>query len=453
MNPAIEKIREVTSGTPYEGRIFLVGGIVRDKVMGRPPTEDVDMVLEEDALEFARFLYKQGITEHRPVTYPRFGTAMVTIEGHTVELVGARKESYAPESRKPEVERATLCDDILRRDFTINTLLENLHTGELLDLTGKGLMDIKAGIIRTPTEPATTFYDDPLRMLRAVRFAVRFDFEIEPKTYEAIIKDAQRLNIISKERIRDEFAKILLSDRPARGLRTLKETGLLAQFALEFLPMQGVTQDGGHIYDVWEHTLHALDSLPPQADLVLRLAVLFHDTGKPTTKTVDDEGHSHFYGHEELSAEIARKVMNRLRFPTSETARVARLVSMHMRIGEYKSEWKDAAVRRLMRDAGPDISDLIALARADRVGANPAATRGDLMELEHRMENILLKIPVHKMESPLDGKEIMDLLHISSGPKVKEIKNFLCEQVIEGKIAPEDKEAARELVLKRFGPK
>ena len=451
MNPAIEKIRELTRGTSYEGKLFLVGGIVRDKVMGRPPTEDVDIVLEGDALELARFLHDKGIADHKPVTYPRFGTAMVTISGHTVELVSARKESYAPTTRKPEVELSGLYDDILRRDFTINTLLENLHTGETLDLTGSGMEDIHAGIIRTPTEPATTFYDDPLRMLRAIRFAVRFEFDIEKATYEAIVRDAARLAIISKERIRDEFVKILLSDEPARGLQMLKETGLLTQFAPELLNMQGVTQDGGHIYDVWEHTLHSLESLPPSADLTLRLAVLFHDTGKPQTKTRDADGHSHFYGHEDLSAEIARKVLRRLRLPVSEVSRVARLISMHMRIGEYRREWKDAAVKRLMRDAAGDIPDLLALARADRVGTGPTASMESLEELEQRMEHILVKTPVAELESPLNGSEIMSLLKIPSGPKVKEVKQFLTEEVIEGRLAPNDKESARKLAMGKFG--
>ena len=449
-NPAIETIREITKGTEYEGCLFLVGGVVRDKVMGRPPTEDVDIVLEGDALELAHFLCENGITDHRPVVYPRFGTAMVTINGHTVELVSARRESYAPESRKPEVELAELKEDILRRDFTINTLLENLHTGEIFDLTGQGMADIKAGIIRTPTEPETTFYDDPLRMLRAVRFAVRLGFQIEEGTRKAILRDAQRLAIISRERIRDEFVKILLSDHPGKGLRMLKELRLLERFAPELIQTQGVTQDGGHIYDVWEHTLHALDSLPPDADLALRLAVLFHDIGKPQTKSVDGEGHSHFYGHEDTGADIARRVMTRLRFPTGETGRVVRLVQLHMRIGEYRSEWKDAAIKRLIRDAGGDIPDLLALAKADRAGTQPNASIRNLEQLESRIAKIMTSTTVVEMESPLNGKEIMDLLGIPPGPEVKEVKEWLTDQVIEGQIAPRDKETARKMALARF---
>jgi poly(A) polymerase len=450
MNPAIELIRETTRGTEYEGRLFLVGGIVRDKVMGRLPTEDVDIVLEGDALEFARFLHREGVTDHRPVVYHRFGTAMLLIRGHSVELVTARRESYEAVSRNPEVEPADLYEDVLRRDFTINTLLENLHTGEVLDLTGSGMADIRAGLIRTPTYPDTTFYDDPLRMLRAIRFAVRFGFRIDGGTWEAIVRDAPRLTIISRERIRDEFVKIMLSDHPSRGVRMLEESGLLKEFAPELLEMRGVTQTGGHIYDVWNHSLHALDSLPPKTDLLLRLAVLLHDSGKPRTKTSDSAGNMHFYGHEEFSKRIATRVLNRLRFPKTEIGRVARLVSMHMRIGEYKESWTDAAVRRLMRDADSDISDLIVLAKADRKGANPNAQTDDLQDLEGRMEDILLKIRVEEFRSPLSGNEIMDILQIAPGPKVRAAKQFLLDEVVEGRLSPDDKDSAHKLLLSKF---
>lgn len=447
----IERIREATRGTAYEGKLFLVGGVVRDEVMRRPTPEDIDIVLEGDALELARFLHEKGITAHRPVTYPRFGTAMVQIDGHTVELVSARRESYAPESRKPDVELATLEDDVVRRDFTINTLMRNLHTREILDLTGHGLADIEAGIVRTPLDPETTFYDDPLRMLRAIRFAVRFRFEIDPTTYEAIVRDAERLNIISKERIRDEFVKVLTSDHSSRGLRMLMDAGLLAQFAPELPKMHGVTQDGGHIYDVWEHTLHALEALPANADLALRLSVLFHDVAKPLTKTLDTEGHSHFYGHESQGAEIARRVLRRLRFPGSLTSKVADLVSMHMRVAEYSDKWSDSAIKRLMRDSGLELKDLIALAEADRIGANPNASVENLRDLEQRIDVILQRLPLKAFQSPLDGKEIMDLLGIAAGTKVGEVKDFLMEEILENRLDPHDPDAARRLVIERFG--
>lgn len=449
-NPAIEAIREATRGTAYEGHLFLVGGYVRDKVMGLPPTEDVDIVLEGNALELARFIYEKGLADHRPVTYPRFGTAMVTIKGHCVELVTARREKYVPHSRKPDIEHADLREDVLRRDFTINTLLEDLHSGKIYDLTGMAMADISAKIIRTPTDPDATFYDDPLRMLRAIRFAVRLGFTIDHLTWHAMIRNAPRLKIISAERIRDEFVKILSSNDPSRGIRMLSETGLLNQFAPELEEMKGVTQDGGHAYDVWEHTLHALNSLPGNADLLVRLAVLFHDTGKPKTKIKDGE-RIRFYGHEEVSAEIARTVMNRLRFSKDEITRVARLVSMHMRVGEYRSEWKDSAVRRLVRDAGEDIWDLLMLTQADRLGSGPQASTREVEELKQRIEHLLTKVPVHKVESPLNGREIMQVLGIPPGPKVKEAKRFLLDEVIEGRLAPGDKDSAKRILIEKFG--
>ena len=195
---AIERLREVTRRTPYEGRLYLVGGLLRDRTLGVPPGNDLDLVLEGDAVALARFLYSRGVSPHAPVTYPRFGTAMmhVRVPGEAdavVELVSARAESYLPDSRKPDVRHGTLHDDVFRRDFTINTLLENLHSGEVLDLTGRAMSDLRAGVIRTPLDPRITFFDDPLRMLRAVRFAARFGFQIDPSAWEAIRSEAARL--------------------------------------------------------------------------------------------------------------------------------------------------------------------------------------------------------------------------------------------------------------------
>ena len=446
MNSALQKIREVTSGTQYENHLYLVGGVVRDKVMGRPSADDIDIVYEGDALELAGFLYEHGAADYRPVTYPRFGTAMVMMNGRTIELVSARKESYASESRKPDVEPASLYDDILRRDFTINTLLENLHSGETHDLTGLGIADISARIIRTPQDPDITFYDDPLRMLRAIRFAVRYKFAIEEKTYDAVVRNADRLDIISRERIRDEFVKIILIDKPSYGLKMLKESGLLKQFAPELLEMAGVNQPGGHIWDVWDHALHVMDALLPSANLPLRLAALFHDVGKPRAKTHDSHGSIHFFGHEDMGSRIARSILDRLRFPRAETTRIAKLVVMHMRIGEYKSDWKESAVRRLMHDAGRDTSDLLALAIADRRGSGPNASIEDLIELEHRMERILMNIPVYELESPLDGDEIMRLTGVRPGPEVRRIKQYLLDEIIEGRLTPGDRETASRMV-------
>jgi poly(A) polymerase len=444
----LNALRDATRGTTYAGRLFLVGGFVRDKALGLPSAkDDLDIVTELNALELAELLWEQGIAQFPPVVYPRFGTAMIVVQGRDVELVTARIESYAPHSRKPEqVHPGTLIDDARRRDFTINTLLENLHTGELTDPLGLAYTDLDAQIIRTPTEPGLTFADDPLRMLRAVRFAARFGFTIAPETWEAIRANASRLAIISAERINDEFSKTLLTVRAPLGLHLLKDSGLLALFAPELLEMVGVTQNAFHVYDVWTHTLVALGSLPADASLVLRLATLFHDTGKPRTRMVDAEEHVHFYGHQDVSAEIVRAWMHRLKFSNEEIAAVTRLVAEHMRIGEYHADWTDSAVRRLIRDLGPCLPELFALHAADVAGLSP--DHQDIFrahELRARIEDIQEHQDVTKLTSPLTGQEIMTLLDLEPGKGVGHVKDYLTNEVVEGRLAPDDKENAAKL--------
>jgi poly(A) polymerase len=454
MSEVLQALRDATAGTGYEGKLYLVGGVVRDRVMDRVrPEEDIDLVLIGDAIELADFLHEYGVTDHAPVVYPRFGTAMVSIKGRRVELVQARAESYVPESRKPEVRPATLLDDVLRRDFTINTLLENLHSGEVLDLTGKAMRDIEARLIRTPTDPFVTFDDDPLRMLRAVRFAATLGFDIEPATCKAILDRAPRLAIISKERIRDEFVKILLSEGRSQGMEMLAETGLLAQFAPELLDMRGVTQNIYHIYDVWTHTMKALEYLKDEAPLTLRLATLMHDVGKPPTRTVDEQGWVHFYGHQKVGADMARRILNRLRFPNDETSRAVKLIAMHLRVGEYDEEWTDAAVRRLIRDAGEDLEALIELTRVDKAASNTELPSVDLDELQAHIEQVKRDTAPETLKSPLTGQEIMQMLGIEPSPMVGKVKEFLVNEVIEGRIRPEDKDAAREAVIREYGKK
>ncbi|CCW36336.1 uncharacterized domain HDIG-containing protein [Chthonomonas calidirosea] len=452
---AIHRLREATRGTPYEGRLYLVGGLLRDRELGIPSSPDLDIVLEGDAVELAYFLHKKGLSTHAPVVYPRFGTARITVAtaqgvACTVELVSARAESYRPESRKPEVQFAGLREDVYRRDFTINTLLENLHTGELLDLTGLALADLRAKIIRTPLDPAVTFYDDPLRMLRAVRFAARFDFEIEPKTKEGIMKEAYRLSppTISYERIRDEFVKIVLLDGPKahRGLQMLLELKLLHQFLPEMVEMVGCQQGGWHRYDVWDHTLVALECLPPNASLTLRLGLLWHDIGKPRTRT-EVQGQIRFYHHATVGAEMVREMMRRLKFSNEEIEGVTTLVKLHMRPGEYRPDWSDAAVKRLIRECGPYLEDLLTLAECD-VAATvvPEQARADIAGLRARIAQLNAD-SVRSLQSPLDGKTIMQLLNVKPGPVVGQAKEFLINEVIEGRLAPDDREAAKQKLL------
>ena len=450
----LRALRDATRATPYEGRLYLVGGFVRDKGMGLPSAkDDIDIVLEGDALALAQFLFEQGVAQSHPVVYPRFGTAMLVVGGRDVELVTARIESYAPDSRKPDqIRPGTLQDDARRRDFTINTLLENLHTGEITDPLGLAYADLDAQIIRTPTDPALTFQDDPLRMLRAVRFAARFGFAIAPETWEAIRAHASRLSIISAERINEEFGKTLLTTRAPMGLILLRDSGLLAQFAPELLEMVGVTQNAFHAYDVWTHTLVALGSQPTDASLALRLATLLHDLGKPRTRTVDAEGHVHFYGHQDEGARMARALMQRLKFSNDEISGVTQLVAQHMRIGEYHSEWTDAAVRRLIRDLGPHLDDLFALHRADVSALSPEHQDiSRAFELRARVEAIQEHQDIAALTSPLDGLEIMQLLNLPPGKQVGRIKDHLTNEVVEGRLAPDDQQTAARLA-REFAP-
>ncbi|MCE5198407.1 MAG: CCA tRNA nucleotidyltransferase [Armatimonadota bacterium] len=451
MDQVIDKLRRATEHSPYQGRLYLVGGIVRDKFLNAPSDEDIDIVLEGDAAELAEFLYAKGVASHPPVTYARFGTAMVIVDGRQVELVGARKESYHPSSRKPYTEPGTIMDDILRRDFTINTLLENLHTGEVLDLTGTGRTDLANKIIRTPVNPELTFADDPLRMLRAVRFAARLGFAIDKETYAAIHSCAYRLNIVSAERIREEFIKILMSRAATQGMEMLRETRLLSSFAPELAVMYGVTQNIYHLYDVWTHTMKTLESIPAESGIILRLAALMHDVGKVETRSVDPSGAVHFYDHQRVSAEIAGHIMRRLKFSNSEIREIQFLISMHLRVGEYDQQWSDAAVRRLVREAGGHLQDLVTLTEADKAAANPAMPSVDLDTFRTHVNRIRAGLAGQRICSPLDGREIIELLDIEPGPQVGQIKDYLEHEIIEGNLLPGDKSAAAELVLRKYG--
>lgn len=446
----IERIRAALHQTPYEGKVYLVGGIVRDELLNRPLPNDVDLVLEGDALQLAQYLYESGLTPHKPVLYRRFGTALLVIDGVQVELVSARAESYRSDSRKPvQVKPATLQEDALRRDFTINTLLKNLHTGEILDPLGCALQDLHARVLRTPRNPEQTLEEDPLRMMRGVRFAVQLRFTIDPPAWSAIQTWAARLKIVSMERIRDEWTRILQLPNAHEGIQMLLDSGLFAQFGQPLLPMVGCTQPGGyHLYDVWEHSLRAIACLQipencPMPDWELRLATLLHDVGKPATRTIDEQGVAHFYGHEAKGAEIAQEWLAALRYSNATIERVTRLIRLHMRPGAYTAEWSDSAVRRLIRDAGELLEPLLCMVAAD-ICAQQNHGR-DLTELRQRIQQVQSAQPPAQWKSPLSGKEIMLELGVPEGPLIGRIKQFLEEQVVEGNLSPNDKERARQL--------
>jgi poly(A) polymerase len=411
-----------------DAQAWVVGGYVRDKLLDRPhPNPDV-VVERGDALKLAqRFAELAGAGP--PVMFERFGTAQATLPGHLVEFVNARAESYAPDSRKPDVRPATLDEDLRRRDFTINTLLMDLD-GKLHDPLG-GRNDLEARILRTPTDPLRTFADDPLRMLRAVRFASELGFAPAPELVPAMRQMKGRLAppVISAERIADELRRMLTSPRPRLALELLDAGGLLEVVLPEVAACKGVPQSGYHTHDVFGHTLLTVERVPP--DLVTRLAALFHDVGKPSTATPDGA----FPGHENVGAELARSALERLRFSQREVETVVKLVRLHLRPVYYSSEWSDGAVRRLARDAGQVLDRLMALARAD-VGASAYPEPEKLDELQARIDQVLSERP-SRLAPLVTGEDVMRALGIGPGPEVGRIKKRLEELVIDGEVAPE----------------
>jgi poly(A) polymerase len=415
-------------------KAYVVGGYVRDKLLGLPH-DNPDVVVEGgDALKLAeRFAALARAAP--PVTFERYGTAQVTLPGRLVEFVTARAESYAPESRKPDVRPATLEEDLRRRDFTINTLLMDFD-GTIHDPLG-GRKDLDARILRTPADPLRTFADDPLRMLRAVRFASQLGFEPAPDIVPAMRQMKARLAppVISAERVADELRKMLTSDRPRLAVELLDAGDLLEAILPDVAACKGVAQTGFHTHDVYGHTLLTVERVP--ADLVLRLAALFHDVGKPSTATADGA----FPGHELVGAQMARSALERLRFSQKEIEPVTELVRLHLRPVYYSSEWTDGAVRRLARDAGELLGRLMALARAD-IAASAYPQPEKLDELQARLDSILAEKP-SRLAPLVTGEDVMRVRGIGPGPEVGRIKQRLEELVIDGEIPP-DREAALE---------
>ena len=369
--------------------------------------------------------------------------------GGAIEITTYRTERYVDGSRHPEVAFGTsLHEDLARRDFTINALARHPLTGEVRDPFG-GRADLERKLIRAVGDPHERFAEDPLRLLRAVRFVAQLGFTIEPATLAAIRAAAPALERISRERVADELSRILVAERAATGIRLATELGLMEYAIPEVLPMRGVSQRPLHHKDVFEHTLGVVRNIPPE--LGLRWAALLHDIGKPQTKSAY-AGAVHFFGHEDVGERMARRILRRLHFDNRFVERVAKLVRMHLRVNSYDREWTDAAVRRLIREAGDELDDLIQLSRADvtsyraeRVQA--ANLRAD--EFERRCRAILEQEDVAKLQSPLDGHELMALFGRPPGPWIRPIKDYLLGLVVDGDLAQDDKARGTELA-KRF---
>jgi len=436
---------------------YIVGGWVRDWLLTGTPGKALDIVTVGNPSLFAERLAEKLGTQIA-AEYRRFYVAVVLWEDYEIEVVAPRKESYHPDSRNPEVTPATLEEDFLRRDFTINALYVALHSsekGQLIDPFG-GIRDLAQGIIRTPTDPARTFSDDPLRMLRAVRFAVRLGFTIEPTTYEGIRTEAHRLAIVSPERIIEEFHKILLSPDPVRGIEILYDTGLLHQFLPEVAALAGTETQRGHSHkDNFKHTLQVLRQLleeRPDASLWLRWAALLHDIGKPLTKKFDEKAGWTFHLHEEVGAKKVKEIFRRLHLPLDERMRyVQKLVRLHGRpIALAQEGVTDSAIRRLIVEAGEDLEDLILLCRSDVTTRNAARRARFLKNFDQvmqRVREVKERDRLARFQPPIDGELIMQTYNLRPGPLVGQIKEAIREAILEG-IIPNDFDAAYEYMQK-----
>jgi len=432
---------------------YVVGGWVRDQLLGRD-TKDIDIVCVGDGPALAE-AFARRVGDAEVHIFKAFGTAMVRTKGIEVEFVGARKESYRAESRKPDVEPGTLEDDQQRRDFTINALAISLNKadyGLLLD-PFDGRSDLSKKTLRTPLEPSVTFSDDPLRMMRAVRFAAQLNFDIDADAFEAIQAQAERLKIVSMERVITEFNKILLSQRPSYGIKLAYFSGLLEQFFPELVALAGAENLEGKTHkDNFFHTLEVLENVcDAGGDLWLRWAALLHDIAKPATKRFDKKVGWTFHGHEDKGARWVPTIFRRLKLPLDhKMKKVQNLVRMHLRpIALSKEVVTDSAVRRLMAEAGEDIHDLMTLVRADVTTKNPAKAKRYLANfdaVEEKMALVEEGDRVRNFQPLLTGDDIMAALQLPPGKIVGELKTAIREGILDGRVKNTWEDCWRELV-------
>ncbi|MGE5805971.1 MAG: CCA tRNA nucleotidyltransferase [Ignavibacteria bacterium] len=431
---------------------FIVGGFIRDLILKRESGE-IDFLVIGNGPDYASALAeKLGIKNI--AIFKNFGTAHFKYQDFDLEFVGARKESYTSGSRKPEVAAGTFEEDISRRDFTINTLAASLkeeNYGEIIDIT-KGLDDLKKKIIRTPIDPLITFNDDPLRIMRAFRFASQLNFHVDIEIMNAAVKMKERLKIVSQERITDEFLKILASSKPSIGLKLLYDSGVMKIIFPEIADMAGIEQRKDfHHKDVFLHTLLVVDNVAKvSSDLWLRFAALVHDIAKPQTKKFVEGTGWTFHGHEEIGAKMMKSVFKKLKLPFSKLEYIEKLVRLHLRpIALVSEEVTDSAIRRFIVSAGDDLEDLITLCRADITSKQPVKVAKYLENYEkvmNKVREVEEKDKLKAFQSPVRGETIMEVCNLPPSKKVGEIKKAIEEAILDGKIGNNYEEAYQYLL-------
>ena len=435
--------------------VYAVGGFVRDLLMKRKASTDIDFVTESSGIELAEAIAKEMDPKIKVAVFKTYGTAMFKYKDLELEFVGARKESYSEDSRKPSVEIGTIEDDQKRRDFTINAMAISLNKdnfGELIDPFG-GMQDLSNKILRTPLEPHQTYSDDPLRMMRAIRFATILDFEIEENSLKAIREEAERMKIVSMERIMVEFNKIMLSERPSKGLKLLEETSLLKYILPELTALKGIEDIDGQTHkDNFYHTLAVVDNISESTDkLWLRWSALLHDIGKaPTKKFVEGIGWT-FHGHEFLGSKMTKSIFKRLKLPLGQEQKyVEKLVRMHARpIALITDDASDSALRRLLFDSGEDLEDLFTLCKSDITTKNyskQAKFKKNFEYVATKIKEVEEKDQVRNFQPPISGEEIMELFGLNPGREIGILKEKVKEAILEGEIQ-NDKIEAREFVI------
>ena len=436
---------------------YVVGGFVRDVLLGRGNDRDIDITVIGDGVAFAKRVAKE-FAGSRLSVYEKFRTALVEIGELKIEFVGARKESYRSDSRNPITEEGTLEEDLSRRDFTVNALAVSINTssiGEIIDLFS-GLIDLESRILRTPLDPIVTFEDDPLRMMRAARFAAQLEFMVVPEALEAIHKMRERISIVSQERITDEFVKIMSSRMPSLGITILYETELLDIVFPEIANLGGVdlrtvgVEEYAH-KDVFKHTMRVLDNMAEMSENVwLRFAALLHDVAKPKTKAFREGIGWTFYGHDHIGAKWVQKIFRRMKLPMEAAKYVEKLVRLHMRPMALVDEGvTDSAVRRVLFEAGEEIDDLLTLCRADITSKNPRLVhkyQANYDQVAEKMIEVEEKDQMRAFQSPVRGEEIMAICNLPPSKTIGILKSTIEEAIIEGEI-PNEYEAAKAFLL------